>query len=334
MDIFIVNLTCCNLPVLHREHPAPERTLLNSNHSTPKIPNRKTWIILYLLLSGIYLLYGSVPANAAQLLDVRIGEYDGFTRIVFEVDTPAAAPRIDIPSIGKLSVAFDRTDVNLVRKIPVERSRHIESIQFWQHDGRLKTVLLVDYPYFRYETFPLSNPPRIAVDIFPTAAPVSEDTKPAGSESPSPIQPEPSHEDEATEQATVKDTIENTGPVTIPPSEKSADIDERTEDRPVKETAELPRQRVRPADQKNEIKPSPSQSSRKTTFRLQFFLVIGLVVITIGILFLLLMMIFARHRFSEVKTKLSTNDVLQQQDRKIEALNSQIQEQFERYDKA
>ncbi len=332
MDIFIVNLTGCNLTFLHREHPAPERTLLNSNYSMPKLPSSRTLIILSLLLSGVYLALGSPTADAAQLLDVRIGEYDGFTRIVFEVDTVPESPQIEILPMRKLKVGFQLTDVNLVRKIPVERSRHIKAIQFWQSNDQLSAVLLVDYPHFRFKTFPLSNPPRIAVDIYPMAAPATIVAPPDTSERPVQSEPESPVEKAADQPATVHETAE---PMESPPLQ--TDKTEAVKDQPsvaaTDESPKLPKHRVRAADPKRESTVLPSHTNRQSTFRLQFFLVIGLVVITIGILFLLLMMLFARHRFSEFKTKLSTGDVLRQQDQKIEALNSRIEEQLKRYDK-
>ncbi len=333
MDIFIVNLTSCNLTLTHHEHPAPERTLLTSNHSMPKLRHSRTWIILSLILAGVYLHFGSPPADAAQLIDVRIGEYDGFTRIVFEVDAPPQSPKIEIVSTGNLKVSFDRTDVNLVRKIPVERSRHIKAIQFWQTNDQLSTVLMVDYPHFRYETFPLNNPPRIAVDIFPTAPPVSVDTPPTTSESPAATQPDTPIEKETPRQATNQETTEPEGSAKLPVEESIVE-EEHPPMVTIKDAPKVPKPKLDASDRKKELKAPPSKTSRQTMFRLQFFLVIGLVVITIGILFLLLMMLFARHRFSEVKTKLSTGDVLKQQDQKIDALNSRIKEQFERYDQA
>ena len=289
--------------------------------------------MLSLILAGACLHFGSHPANAAQLIDVRIGEYDGFTRVVFEVDAPPESPQIEILSTGKLKVAFDRTDVNLVRKIPVERSRHIKAIQFWQNNDQLSTVLMVDYPYFHFKTFQLSNPPRISVDIFPTAPPPPVDTAPTTSESPSALEPDRPLETEPPRQITAH---EETVPedAAQPPAGKTATKKEPRTVVTVKEVPNVPKQKNDAPDRIKKMTAPPSQTNRQTTFRLQFFLVIGLVVITIGILFLLLMMLFARHRFSEVKTRLSASDALRRQDRTIEALNSRIKEQFERYDQA
>jgi len=299
---------------------------------------------MMLFLAGAYLLFAPQPASAAQLLDVRIGEYDGFTRVVLEMDSPSSRPQIEIPSNGQLSIVFDQTDVNLIRKIPVERSRHIEDLQFWQHNANLSVVLLVDYPHFRFETFRLSNPPRIAVDIFPMAPPISDSaapttsTRPAESPSEPPVEPDPQvKQDPPVEEDTALQVNQDNSQSAAPlqrPAVKPETPEQRAPAESAVNKAEVPNRKIRTAESKQEIPAPPSQPSRQTAFRLQFFLVIGLVVITIGILILLMMMLFARHRFSEVKTKLNTGDFLKQQDEKINALNSQIKEQFERYDKA
>ena len=287
-----------------------------------------------LLFAGLHLLSGPQPVNAAQLKDVRIGEYDGFTRIVFEIDNSSAHPQIEILPGGKLRVGFDQTDVNLVRKIPVERSQHIKGIQFWQRNDALSTVLLVDFPYFRFETFPLSSPPRIAVDIFPVASPPNKgDTSPNTVNTSAQTEPETPLEEDASMQLFEQEKAQPPKPQERLDPQPADGKDRAPSETAVKE-AKQPIPKLRASDPEKESSVPPSRSTRQTAFRLQFFLVIGLVVITIGILFLLLMMLFARHRFSEVKDKLSTSDFLQQQDKKIEALNSRIKEQFNRYDKA
>jgi hypothetical protein len=336
MDIFIVDPTCGKLPRIHHGHPAPERTLSKSNPLMPILHRCGYRTLLLLLLAEIITIICTLPATAGQLLDVRIGEYDDFTRVVFEVDTPSAHPRIEIRPEGQLAVAFDHTEVNLVRKIPVERSRHIKTIQFWHHDGHLSTILRVDYPHYRFETFSLGNPPRVAVDIFPVLTPSASASKKTLTAAESPPT-------EARSQVPVEKSVPlnisepgATEPV-LPNEQPTLQSEEETQpppSAPPLEAARTESPKLRPSDPKKDSTVPLKQYNRQTAFRLQFFLVIGLVVITIGILCLLLMMLFARHRFSKVKSKLSASEFLRQQDEKIDDLNARIQEQFERYDKA
>jgi hypothetical protein len=320
---------------IYHEHPAPERTLSENNHSMPISLNGRSWTILTLFLAGTILFLCSRPANAGQLLDVRIGEYDGFTRIVFEIDSPSAQPRIDIGAKGRLWVAFDHMGVNLVRKIPVKRSRHIKDIQFWHHGGHLSTQLKVDYPQYRFETFSLSNPPRVAVDIIPLA--LSSDTGQTVStaaETPAPPPSEsPVKKDDAPQHIPKQDNAQPAQQLERP-TPQSADDAQRLPTDTAMDEAGTKKPILRSSDPDKETTAPLQRSPRRSTNRLQLFLVIGLVLITIGILFLLLMMLLARHRFSEVKSKLGASDFLREQDEKIDAINERIKEQFERYDKA
>ena len=114
----------------------------------------------------IILVYST---QAALLKDIRIGEYDKFTRIVFELDSSIKPEHIVRISAGQLSVVFANTSAEFIRKIPVERSRHIKNIQLWDKTNQLSAVISFDFEHFRHESFPLNNPPRIVLDIQPLA---------------------------------------------------------------------------------------------------------------------------------------------------------------------
>jgi hypothetical protein len=307
--------------------------LANSNHSMQKRHNSESWITFTLILAAALLLR-PCPATAEQLLDVRIGEYEGYTRVVFEVDTPSAQPRIDIDAKGHLWVDFDHTAVHLVRKIPVKRSRHIDTIQFWQREGHLSTVLKLDYPQYRFKTFSLDNPSRVVVDIYPEAVPAgSRQAATAADKSPEKPTPEVPLEKQIPQQTSPQDAADQTQPTEHPAAEQTESTQGRPVDTPrVEAEPQLPIARASGSDQ--QPLPTAKRSTPQTVFRLQFFLVIGLVVITIGILCLLLMMLFARQRLSKIKSKLRASDFLQEQDKKIEAIDERIKEQIERYEKA
>jgi hypothetical protein len=83
------------------------------------------------------LILWTATAAGSSLRDIRIGEYDGFTRIVFELDTPVTSQTINPQDAGQLLVTLGNTTPRLVRKIPVERSAHVRDIQFWQRRGNL-----------------------------------------------------------------------------------------------------------------------------------------------------------------------------------------------------
>lgn len=304
-----------------------------------------------LIAMGIIVLYWFVPAAAGQLVDIRVGEYDGFTRIVFELDAPTTAPQIEPQTSGKLLVSFDGTQAQLVRKIPVERSRHVHEIQIWQRDGKLSSIVVFDYPNIRIKTFTLTNPPRIGVDVFPMLPSKSQvDSPPPAAEAPAETAQEALEKDAkiATGESSmetkvqpltekdVTDQVENGSPKTEQNKEvidQEVDIGEsKSPVIPEPSVPELPKLRKSVPEQSPS--PPPANGSKNTPVRLQFFLVIGLVVITIGILFLLLLMLFARHKLSDNQKKLRTGDFIEEQDQRIEALDSRIKEQLKRYDEA
>lgn len=285
-----------------------------------------------LISAGLILLLWCTSAIAAQLKDIRVGEYDGFTRVVFELDALIATPQIETKKSGQLSVSFGKSEPALVRKIPIERSRHVHDIQIWQHQGTLSAVVFFDYPHIRFESFPLSTPPRIAVDVFPV--PVAHSTEPA----------EALHT-EIIKQKNNNDTPANAltgnlgqkavGKADRPFEESSLRQSEIDEDQSTKMAEEdvqpqLPKQRV--SDSKASKSPHPLQNGKSAPSRLQFYLVVILVIFTIIILMLLLLMLLARNRLTNDKYALSASAHLEHQNKKIADLNSRIKEQFKRYE--
>ena len=68
--------------------------------------------------------------HAALLKDIRVGEYRGFTRIVFELDTSPIEPeKIEPQPPGRLAISFTNTSADLIRKIPIERSPQVKNVQ-------------------------------------------------------------------------------------------------------------------------------------------------------------------------------------------------------------
>ena len=74
-----------------------------------------------------------------------------------------------------------------------------------------------------------------------------------------------------------------------------------------------------------------SSSQEKTPKGLQYYLLIGLVVLTILILVMLIAMMFPKKKWGEEKKPLKIDDLLHRQEEHIATLNSQIEEQLKRY---
>jgi hypothetical protein len=303
--------------------------------------NCRNSIFLPLITAGIMLavLLGSV--QAAVLKDIRIGEYKGFTRIVFELDQPAVPAQIQQTALNRLAVVFAHATADLIRKIPIERSRHVKDLQIWQRKESLSAVLFFDFGPIRHEVFTLINPPRLVVDIHPdSSAPA-----PALSNNP-PVPDDVQNRPAGPELDAKKPEPPTIQPVSPPPPEKeqAADIKSMPPDTPGKLAAaeqpamtgpDHPEVKLRDntaGTTAGAVPPSPPAAPRPPPHRLQFYLVLALVLITIAILVLLLLMLFSRHRWADDKTPLSNKELLQNQEKHIASLNARIQEQLKRYE--
>ncbi|KPK24279.1 MAG: hypothetical protein AMK69_16370 [Nitrospira bacterium SG8_3] len=110
-------------------------------------------------------------ARGAQLRYIRIGEHEGFTRIVFEFRGSAVFEKPQVKGKGELSVVFLDTTTALPRQILSETTKRVNAIEFVQQDAHLAAHITFLFPYFRLKPFTLSNPERIVLDVYQTSAP-------------------------------------------------------------------------------------------------------------------------------------------------------------------
>ena len=294
---------------------------------------------------GIFLVLWAIPASASYLKDIRIGEYDGFTRIVFELDAPVSNQNINPQDSGQLVVTLNQTQPRLIRKIPVERSKHVRSIQFWQRGDRLSTHFQLDYTHFRFEYFPLSNPPRLALDLYPLIT----QTK-------SPNTAETEREElqitairKSGRPTPKQDDWKEPGPMTAAAMDAAKDSVAVAQ---IKNNTALRSEDITPAAKApGSLKPEFTAQTKTQTpsikyagntepesvpvpqpHGLQFYLVIVLVAITIIFLVLLLIMLLSRRRWTDEKNEMNVNEFLKNQDQRITSLNAQINEQLRRYE--
>jgi hypothetical protein len=298
------------------------------------------------LLCAIFaLLVWITPSTASSLKDIRIGEYDDFTRIVFEFDAPLSKHNPFIKSTGRVTLVFPQTEPALVRKIPVEHSDRIKEIQLWNRKTGLSTVVLFDFDNFRLESFELASPYRLAIDIYPLSAPISP--SPSGSSTldnaGDTINQSDSGVDETESQTPVADqtqelsehspssaSTENkapTLPLSSPSENKKMTVVSKSkplvnEEKSVVKT--VTQNTPSSVTQEENVKPYASQ--------LQYYLVISLVFITIVILALLVLMLLARNKWTAEKTQINSDDLFNQHDEHIASINARIHENLKRYD--
>jgi len=306
--------------------------------------NCRNWVLSPLLSAVFVVIIFIYTTQAAQLKDIRIGEYDKFTRIVFELDSPAEPEQIVLISSGLLSVVLANTSAEFIRKIPVERSRHIRSIQIWDKSNQLSVVFSFDFEHFRHESFPLKDPPRIVLDIQPVPiAPESAFTAPPAESKVKGETLDQEAESKTPEPFSLK-VRESPVPVgelnpastgTEPTNSPSLAVSPKNKPTiPVDRTSDLDF-RGKKTDE-HQIKASvPShQKLGKQASRLQFYLVVVLVLITIAILVILLLMLVSRRRWATDQTHLEPKEFLKDQDKHIASLDARIKEQLKRYEEA
>lgn len=310
----------------------------------------RRWLFAHLLCTGIVLFAGIIPAFAASLIDIRIGEYDKFTRIVFESDAELAAEEILSSDPGQLTVVFSGTKPAFMRKIPIDRSPFIDRLEVRFRKDRLSITLYFSSRHARFDTFGLKDPPRVVLDVFwqpPAGKLVSESFR----NEPAIIADNRDHEDRSASRASQSTTAIAPGMYDQsqpnPPidgtqlSSRDEEVVSVEKQQGVADRQEQTRKKTetRQPTPRNALPPTPSLAvgtpdgnGTANSGRLQYYLVFGLVVITIGILLLLAFMLVFRHHWGNGKKSLKTNEYLQHQDKRIASINARVQEQIKRYD--
>jgi hypothetical protein len=317
------------------------------------ILNRRKWVFLPLLSVGFALAVFIHTSHAALLKDIRVGEYPGFTRIVFELDAPPKPAKIEPQSTGRLAVVFANTTADLTRKIPVERSPHVRNIQIWEKGAELTTILAFDFNSYDHKFFSLSDPPRLVLDIRPLAsapdtivAPPPEKPQ-SGKSGIEPATP-PQDSQTARRQGSMHQESESRRPSPHTDDKFDSPIsDDHSEHGPasgaqgdevvsakggaMQSTRAATRKPDRAKNSVNTGKLSLKQPrytvqpSVKRPDRLQYFLVIFLVFITIAILVLLVLMLLVKHAWIERRPGLtdSMQSEVQKEPRTVHKRESQ-----------
>ena len=128
---------------------------------------RRLWLSLLLLFAVYYCFPGTSPCLAALLKDIRVGEYDTFTRVVFEFDTPETInnPIMD-QGEARIQIAFAQAQPEFVRRIQLPGATRVKDIQVITDQTGLSAVILLSEPYSRTDSFNLNAPVRKVLDIY------------------------------------------------------------------------------------------------------------------------------------------------------------------------
>jgi hypothetical protein len=107
----------------------------------------------------------ALPASAAKIIDVRVGEHAGFTRVVFELDSPVGY-KVERHAAksgrNELVVSLDAG----AEEETLSRSRgFIKSVEI-KSDGRRSTAhMRLVGSGLRLKEMILASPPRIVLDV-------------------------------------------------------------------------------------------------------------------------------------------------------------------------
>ena len=321
--------------------------------------NLNNRIIIPILCAGFVLIAWTCPSYAAQLKDIRVGEYETHTRVVFEFSDTLAPETIRPLASGQLSVVFPDTGLDLIRKIPMDRSERLKDIKIWQRKNELSLVLTFAFKHFRYERSKIDKPIRLLLDIYRLTAPQSA-SLPAPEEKADPAEslkaagdPDAPPPAKRPETVPVSDN-EPASPTEAEPfssTDREARLDEgsplpqdengmsRQEKTPLQApvSAETAGPEQAPATKSKPPEPARTSVSPPETAtrpgQLQHYLVIGLVVLTLVILVLLLIMLVSKSRWVKSGPPIKPGDLLESQDERIAAIDAKIQEQLKRFDK-
>lgn len=323
--------------------------------------NPRLWLLLSPLHAGLAILLWVYPCHAALLKDIRIGEYDKFTRIVFEFNIHTGIDSIEKVRPGELKITFQDARTEFIRPIPLKYSERLKNFEVWQQKKQLSLIFKFSFKKARFDNFQLKSPPRTVVDVYQDLS----QTKPSGVIQNQIGQKTVPHSDDNTPLA--PDAKNQHAPLpldrlSLPPNGKPSGS--TTFDRPEAENPPTDKKQIEQSDPSEEreereprdiestvIKPaiSPPQPNREqpgslnaravagaaaplSKKGLQYYLLIALVILTIVILSLLIITLFSRRKWTNGKKTLKIGDILQRQDQHIASINSQIEEHLKRYD--
>lgn len=289
-----------------------------------------------LFFTLLFLTAWGTASEADALKDVRVGEYPNYTRIVFEFDTDTEAVLTELPDSNQLRIDFPGIRPDLIRKIPIERADRIKEIQIWKKGDMVSAIVKMAARHERIESFGLKNPYRFTVDIFwqtvgaghrPAAlepvAPVSSDDRQTVPHEIPDVAPTASEQRQDEDSAT-EIHVQTITPVTVTtPKGGSASLHEEHPAALIPRTA---------ADAPAPSEGNAADGTAQQRNWLQYYLIVGLIVLTITILGLLVLMLLTHYRGAGKKSLINADEILQQQKARIAELDERIKEQLKHYD--
>jgi hypothetical protein len=169
--------------------PFNQRTTFKQGGLMGNALNSKHWLFAVLCNAIMLLLACMTPSWAALLKDIRTGEYETYTRIVFELDSAVKEPVIS-QTAEQVQVVLSDTQPDLKRRLPPGVSRHLQDIKIQTvHPDKMSIIIQHGARISRISAFELHSPPRLVLDAhWATSEPTLE---PRDALLPSPVDQEP-----------------------------------------------------------------------------------------------------------------------------------------------
>lgn len=295
----------------------------------------------------LILLLWTAQAGAALLKDIRVGEHETFTRIVFELDTRVDSRQVFSGKDGELAVFFIDTFPDLVRKISTERAPNIENLRIRTEKHRLAVSFrFICWPE-KVESSFIEDPPRFVVDVHPqdrnhpfvhADALTHANYRYSGQEiapaEPIAIPQESAPQPEmSVQRQSLPLQMEQASPIEASRPTAAGGPHATASETVPQPPAYPPAAVVRSGPDHSPLSSPPPASKRS---RLQYYLIIALIVISLTVLILLscIMLSFRNEWKSGKRQILNTKEYLKRQDERIASLNARIKEQLERYEAA
>jgi len=125
---------------------------------------------LILIITLFLSVFQNKGAFAADLINIRTGNNDLYTRIVFVFKDHVVFENPEFQVEGLFSIVFFNINPPLPHEKPFEEQSNgvVRSIEFVQRKSNLEASIRLSFPFFSLKSFSLSNPYRVVIDVFQT----------------------------------------------------------------------------------------------------------------------------------------------------------------------
>ena len=122
----------------------------------------------FIIAVFIFILCPIGWAQSANLINVRTGHNDQFTRIVFEFQEKVFFEKPEIKEEGIFSLVFldSTTTLPPIKSVQTGPQKLVRSIEFVQQESNLMAAVQLSMPFSSINCFSLSDPDRVVVDAY------------------------------------------------------------------------------------------------------------------------------------------------------------------------